>query len=754
MAYIQVISVTKTTVRVRLAGLDTSYNGTTRHIRWEAWYSNVYLEDVVEGTIPNGASSSPTVTLSGLAPGFTYDIVCKVSNITGSDDLWFETSVTTDEDIPIPDAPSYIRVTEATYNSLSVEWDDSDYANNYELFVDGEYYGTYSTTSAIIIGLSPNTTYRVCVQAYNSSGTSSKTCASFTTLEEPDNTRPEIGNVLATQIQSNGNIYVKVTWSAYDNKGISHFWAYNSPPNDETYVSVGVELPGSTRSYTFTTDANGNAFQVGNTYYFMIRAVDEAGNISYQEDGQVSITISPNPPSAPTGLEVLSATERTLSFKWDPVPDAEGYKMYLNEAYAGTWTDTLVVFGDLQPNTSYTFCVLAYNEYGESERTCITTSTLPTQRPSAPGYIEVTDKTTTTLTVSWTAVDEADYYKLYLDNEFLINVYGSTTYTIRGLTPNTLYYVCVSSYNQYGESYEKACTATVLPGPPDIPELEVSVVGNDRIIVRWDSIDNADGYYLYLNNSFHGTVNDNGDSYYNYIFDNLQPETEYTLCIRAYNENGTSGSSCITVTTTNSQATLEVTEVTTTTISVEIINLEHDEDEYNFFIFHIQGGDIEDAFSGLTSYHTFTDLTPGVEYTITAYAVYGGKPYYVGSVSVTTYGGSRPNNWEWSYNITPGGELYSYSSDNKTAYLMPASEWNEFTDLINQFRNYKGLSNYNFTQASSSLNHQGIKTCINEAISAINDMLSSGQMDLLTDSDYINNASIFINLRDKLNSIE
>lgn len=310
-----------------------------------------------------------------------------------------------------PPRPSWIALdSEYTdHEYLVVDWERVDEADNYEVYVDGSYYETIYNNYSVIGPLEPNTSYNVCVRAVNDYGKSSFICGTFSTEPEPDTEPPEISNVQAF-VQKSGSVYtVRVTWSASDNVGVVKHWAYRTSPNDDNYTSIGVELDGDARSYTFTTDADGNPFVAGNTYSFMIRAVDEAGNISPRVDGQVSV---------------------------------------------------------------------------------------------------------------------------YIDD-------------------------------------------------------------------------------------------------------------------------------------------------------------------------------------------------------------------------------TRPPDWEWSYNITPGGELYGYSSDNKTAYLMPASEWNEFTDLINQFRNYKGLSSYNFTQASTSLNHQGIKTCINEAISAINDMLPISQrMSLLTDSDYINNASIFINLRDKLNSIE
>ena len=114
----------------------------------------------------------------------------------------------------------------------------------------------------------------------------------------------------------------------------------------------------------------------------------------------------------------------------------------------------------------------------------------------------------------------------------------------------------------------------------------------------------------------------------------------------------------------------------------------------------------------------------------------------------------RPSNWSWINPITSGGSIYSVVGKN--LYIMPATEWNSFTSRINEFRVYKGLSNYTFTSASSESGFT--KTIINQALSAIRDMSGSftGGNTLPSNrvtGDNIFVADYFVRMKNCLNSI-
>lgn len=83
---------------------------------------------------------------------------------------------------------------------------------------------------------------------------------------------------------------------------------------------------------------------------------------------------------------------------------------------------------------------------------------------------------------------------------------------------------------------------------------------------------------------------------------------------------------------------------------------------------------------------------PGT-YQFWAYTLAQNGTYYpAGTATVTVTGASsqRPSDWNWWSDIYSGAPI-----------SITASEYNAFTDRINEFRAYKGLSNYSFTRASS-----------------------------------------------------
>lgn len=108
----------------------------------------------------------------------------------------------------------------------------------------------------------------------------------------------------------------------------------------------------------------------------------------------------------------------------------------------------------------------------------------------------------------------------------------------------------------------------------------------------------------------------------------------------------------------------------------------------------------------------------------------------------------RPQNWNWSFNIVSGGNIHSYDNVNQYAYILPATEWNNFTTRINEFRRYKLLSNYSFTYVTRNMDFKA--TYVNECINAINEM--NGNINNISKGQDIP-AYIFNNMKNNLNSI-
>lgn len=237
-----------------------------------------------------------------------------------------------------------------------------------------------------------------------------------------------------------------------------------------------------------------------------------------------------------------------------------------------------------------------------------------------------------------------------------------TSKTVTGLEPNTLYYV--EGYAKWDGVWYLAgsdSATTDQLNPPSTPtNLRCTYKDYEKVKLEWDASTGADGYKIYLDGSYVGSVPNTTATIFG-----LSSSTTYQFCVSAYNNDGESSRTCLNVTTDSQPVT-------------------------------------------------------------------------------------RPPDWQWSYNIQSGGDVYNTVFDNGIikVYIMPATEWNDFTARINEFRNYKGLSNYNFTTVYSE--DDCTPSIINEAVNAINEM--GFNIPTVTNGNVL--ASVFIDMRDSLNSIQ
>lgn len=116
-----------------------------------------------------------------------------------------------------------------------------------------------------------------------------------------------------------------------------------------------------------------------------------------------------------------------------------------------------------------------------------------------------------------------------------------------------------------------------------------------------------------------------------------------------------------------------------------------------------------------TGLMTVSGLTGGTSYIATGYVVTappGNQLVQVGTYSFTT-DMARPPNWFW---YTPKGAHTDFSLD--------ATEWNDFTARINQFRLYKGIGTYSFTTAPADASRAVYGWMYNQAVSAMSPMVT------------------------------
>ena len=301
---------------------------------------------------------------------------------------------------------------------------------------------------------------------------------------------------------------VTLSWNAVD--GATSYRIYRqvdsgsinqlTPTNPPTII---------TTRYTDTSTTSGR------TYGYVITAVNAggAGNIGGTTR---SITLSPG---QVTGL-TLTGGDGQVTLSWSAVNGADSYRIYRALGPAGdgasaptrltptnpaTITTTGYIDRDPSNNQTYRYQVTAFNDGGEGDHSAVRSITLPPD--------QVTGLTLTRgdgqVTLSWSAVDGADSYRIYRalgpagdsapaptrltsTNPATITTTG---YIDRDPSSGKTYRYQVVAVNDGGEGDHSAVRSVTLR-PGQVTGLTLTG-GNGQVTLSWSAVDGADSYRIY-----------------------------------------------------------------------------------------------------------------------------------------------------------------------------------------------------------------------------------------------------------------
>lgn len=407
-------------------------------------------------------------------------------------------------------------------------------------------------------GLTAGTTYFYVVTAVNSTGESAASAqASAGTASTPP--LPTVPAAPVGVTATGGTKQVTLSWSA-----VSTAASYN------VYYATtsGVTKTTGTKLTKVTSPAVQTGLAAGTTYYYIVTAVNSAGEGA--DSIQVAATTlpavpSPTAPLAPTGVTAAGAANQA-TISWTAATGATSYNLYWSTTSGVTTTNGTKVAGVTSPyvktalsaGTTYYFIVTAANSVGESTASAqasATTAAAPPAVPAAPTGVTTTGGANQ-VTISWPAVSGATSYNMYWATTSGVTTAGTkitaatSPYVQTGLAASTTYYYIVTAVNAAGQSVASTQVSAATNAPvvtiPAAPAGVIASGGANQSSISWSAVSGATSYNIYYATTS-GVTKTSGAKITNaatpYTQTGLAAGTTYYYIVTAVNSAGESAAS-------------------------------------------------------------------------------------------------------------------------------------------------------------------------------------------------------------------
>lgn len=413
-----------------------------------------YRVELLKGTafISAGTTSADDTDLAvpNLTPGTSYTFRVVAVNDAGASAA-SGTLVT----LTIPAAPT-LTATAISTAQITLTWTNVAGESGYQIEHSedgGENWESLTSVSANVItyahtSLDSDTAHSYRIRAVNATGNGAFSAekATRTLLAAPTGFAAEV----------NSTTQITLSWDAVDGAT-----GYKLERVAGTAVTVVANPAADATSQVIT------GLVAGTAYTYRLRARNDGG-VSLPTTNVTATTI----PAAPTVAGTATATNVALT--WTNVAGETGYKVERSDDAGQTWEQiattnaNVAAYSDtsVDNDTTYSYRVRAHNAAGNGAYSAAIART--TLLPAPTGFAR-TGSTTTTISLSWNAVDGATGYRLQRQSgTTFVNVttLTDTTYTHTSLTAGTGYVFRIAALGAGGFSAPAqltAATKTVAP---------------------------------------------------------------------------------------------------------------------------------------------------------------------------------------------------------------------------------------------------------------------------------------------------
>ncbi len=394
----------------------------------------------------------------------------------------------------LPEKVTGLKCDEIGTNELKISWSDAEGADYYEvaMLIDGGYVVLEETEDVVytLSGLEDFTEYDIRVTAVakgnrmTQKGQQSDSLKISTALAT-------VTDVTVDNVKGNN-----VTLSWQENLKADKYAVYVYSESKKAYVEKAVtDKPHATVTVQY----------YNKDYTFAVKAIAEKdGKMYYSDFSETAGAMTDYP--VPENIRVSDVRSASYKLSWNKIPDAETYKIYKLNG------DSYEVLATVSSN-SYTVGNLSYGQIDSYKITAVYKSgskkyesaySDEIMAATTPAKVKNFKATAYTQTVkfTWTAVENADSYNIYLYENGQYVLAGSTAGTsckVTGLSEGTEYEFYIRAYIKLTDSTIKGSMTSVsaVTKPAKVEAMSISEVTTKSHRVSWNETPGANYYYVY-----------------------------------------------------------------------------------------------------------------------------------------------------------------------------------------------------------------------------------------------------------------
>ena len=421
-------------------------------------------------------------------------------------------------DLPVT-TPTNVIAEATSTTSISLTWNVVENALSYNVYNGENLIANVAGTSYVVNNLDSYTDYCYTVTAVrNETETDKSASACAKTFDLPITTPT---NVIA---EATSTTSISLTWNVVENA-----LSYNVY-NGENLVANVTGTSYVVNNLDYYTD-----------YCYTVAAVRNETETSKSESACAKTFDLPI--ETPENVIAEATSISSISLTWNVVENALSYNVYNGENLVANVTGTSYVVNNLDYYTDYCYTVTAVRNETETDKSasaCAKTFDLPIETPE---NVIAEAISTSEISLTWNAVENALSYNVYNGENLVANVTG-ISYVVNNLDSYTDYcYTVTAVRNETETSKSESACAKTFDLPIETPENVIAEATSiSSISLTWDAVGNALSYNVY--NGENLIANVAGTSY---VVNNLDSYTDYcytVTAVRNETETDKSASAC------------------------------------------------------------------------------------------------------------------------------------------------------------------------------------------------------------------